>query len=119
MVNVKNEKQKDKIKELININRFCLVNALLEAELLTGDRDNSLDIDTIENIVEHEIDIINLWEVKKEKRRYNRTDYFLQADIYLKNGDVYRIKNWFGYLKFKNIFEDSEILTQDQEEGVV
>lgn len=114
---VKNENEKDMIKELINMNRFSLKDSLLDAECLTGNRINNLDIDKIEYIVENEIKTINLWGVQKEKRTNNRMDYLIEADIYLKNDEIYRIKNWFGYIKSKNLFEDSEILTYEQEEG--
>ena len=119
MKNVKNQNEIDKIKDLINMNRFCLKDTLLDGIKKTDNRINNLDIDKIEDIVENQIQLINIWKLQKEKRFYNRTDYLVKADIYLTNGDIYEVSNWFGYIKNKEIFEDSVILTYMYEENLL
>lgn len=114
---VRNQKELNIIRDLIDMNRFCLKDSLLDAEKMTNDRVNNLDIDQLENIVQNDIQVINIFEVKKDARNRNRVDYLVNADIYIKD-DVYRIKNWFGHLKNKNMFEDSEILTEYMEECI-
>lgn len=108
MKNIKNCNEIDDIKEMINKNRFCLTNALLDAEKLTDDRINNLDIDLIEDIVTNQIDRVIINEAKKDKMSYRLTQYQLELDIWV-NDELYRVTNWFTYDKKENTFEDSEV----------
>ena len=51
MKSIKNNLELLHIKEMMDNDRFCLTNALLDAEKATGDKINDLDIDGIENTV--------------------------------------------------------------------
>ena len=118
MRNVKNTIELNFILDSINNNRFCLKDALLDSTNITGNKINNLDINEIEYIVENEITAINLFDIKKESRNKNRIEYLIEGDIYI-NDNIYRVKNWFSYLKNKDIFEDSGTLSTYIEEGTI
>jgi hypothetical protein len=118
MRNVNNFEEKQQLKELLNLNRFSLKDALLDAKKLSGDRTNNLGIDNIENIVENEIQQLNVFDVMKDKKDYRRTEYLIELDIMI-NDEVYRIKNWFVFDRKLNVLEDSSIYYNELEEGII
>lgn len=108
MKNIKSPQELAKIKEMIEQDKFCLANCLLDAEKLTNDKINNLDIDEIENIVINQIDRIIINEAQKDKFTYKLTQYKLELDIWIKD-ELYRITNWFTYDKKENTFQDAEV----------
>ena len=108
MKSIKNNLEILKIKEMINANRFCLTNALLDAEKLTGDKINTLDIDEIEHTVTNDINRIIIVSAFKDARTYRLLEYNLELDIWVKD-EMYRITNWFTYDKKEKTFEDADV----------
>ena len=108
MKSIKNNLELLHIKEMMDNDRFCLTNALLDAEKATGDKINDLDIDGIENTVTNDIDYLIIVAASKDLRSYRLLEYKLDLEIWVKN-ELYRVTNWFTYDKKEKTFNDTEV----------
>ncbi|HEY8891054.1 MAG TPA: hypothetical protein VIM70_12445 [Clostridium sp.] len=105
---VRNNLELDKIKSLIVRDPFCLTCCLPEAQKLTDNKINDLNLDTIEYIVNNKIERIIINQAEKIKMSYKENRYKLDLDIWI-NNELYRTLNWFTHNKKDDIFEDSEV----------
>jgi len=105
---VRNYSELERINSLIHRDLFCLAYCLLDAQKLTGNKINDLDIDTLEYVVIHNIDRIIINQVEKLKMSYKESRYKLELDIWI-NSELFRINTWFIYNKKDDIFEHAEI----------
>jgi len=109
---IRNNLELEKIKALIHRDPFCLTCCLLDAQKLTDNKTNDLDIDELEYIVTHDIDRIIINQAEKLKKNYKENHYKLDLDIWIDN-ELYRTSNWFTHNKKDDIFEDSEVYAEN------
>jgi len=111
---IKNNLELERIKSLITRDPFCLTYPLLDAQKLTDNRINDLDIDTLEHTVLHNIEHIIITQAEKVKMSYKENRYKLDLDIWI-NKELFRLTNWFVYNKKDDVFEDAEIYADNWE----
>jgi len=80
----------------------------MDAQKLTDNKINDLDLDTIEHVVLNDIDRIIITQAEKVKMSYKENRYKLDLDIWI-NNELYRASNWFTHNKKEDVFEDSEV----------
>jgi len=109
---IRNNLELERIKSLIHRDPFVLTYCLLDAQKLTDNKINDLDIDTLEHTVLNNIEHIIITQAEKVKMSYKENRYKLDLDIWI-NKELFRLTNWFVYNKKDDIFEDAEVYSDN------
>lgn len=100
----------DKIENMILADKLCLSNIILDAEQLTRDGINNIQVDEVENILLNEFESILINNMLKDTySNKNLVAYKIDAILQFKNNN-YRINEWLVLNKKNNILADPEVM---------
>ena len=108
---VRNLKELNSLQQRILKDPLILSNIILDAEKLTGNRINTLEVYEVENYLINNLEALCINEVLKDVRSNKLVSYKINAILQF-NDDNYRINEWFTLNKINDYFFDWEVMEE-------